>query len=171
LLSAKALTDIETQVPPGGFLITDSLFTEAETIAFDPPPGEPGTILSLDLIQDYQAYYIKAEDLRKLGALVLDASLPKGFSSLPSSLVAVPFGTPTVGNNGEITWGLSADRLMAEDIDEMSIITKVLGKTPDTAKKFLSGIKLADSAEISLSPTWWLLMPSIPMRISIETVQ
>ncbi len=171
LLYIQAMDEIEAQVPTGGFLISDSLFAEAETIAFDPPPGEPGTILSLDLIQDYQAYYIKAEDLKKLGTLVLDASLPNGYSSLPNSLVAVPFGTPTVGNNGEINWGLSADRLMAEDIDEMSIITKVLGKTPDTANKFLSGIKLADSTEITLSPTWWLLMPSIPMRISIETVQ
>jgi hypothetical protein len=169
LLSVQALAEIEAQVPNGGFLIADSLVAKDKTIVFDPPPGEPGANLSLDLDQEYQAFYIRTEDLEKLGALVLNSSLPEGYSPLASSLVVTPLGTPAVGDDGEITWELAAEQLMAEDIDEMSVITKVLGKTPNSAINHLSEIQMAGSPKITLSPSWWLLMPSIPMRIVVES--
>jgi hypothetical protein len=50
----------------------------------------------------------------------------------------------------------------------MTIITKVLGKTPNSAIKNLSEIKMVGSPKINISPPWWLLMPSIPMRITVE---
>jgi hypothetical protein len=168
LLSVQAMAEIEAQVPPGGFLIADSLHAEKESIDFDPPLGEPGANLSLDLIQTYQAYYISAEDLIKLGTLVLDSTLPGGYSPLAGSMVATPSGTPTVGDGGEIAWELTAERLITKDIDDMTIITKVLGKTPNSAIKNLSEIKMVGSPKINISPPWWLLMPSIPMRITVE---
>jgi len=74
-------------------------------------------------------------------------------------------------DGGEIAWELTAERLIAENIDDMSVITKVLGKTPRSAIKHLSEIKMAGSPKITLSPTWWFLMPSIPMRIAVEMEQ
>jgi hypothetical protein len=171
LLSIQALTEIEAQVPPGGFLIADSLVAEDVSIVFDPPLGKPGVNLSLDLEQDYQAFYITTEDLEELGALVLNSSLPDGFSPVASSMVVTPLGTPTVGDGGEVAWEVVAERLIAEDIDDMSVITKVLGKTPNSAIKHLSEIAMAGPPIISLSPTWWLFMPSIPMRITVELGQ
>jgi hypothetical protein len=168
LLSVQALTEIEAQVPPGGFLIEDSLFAEDKSIAFDPPLGEPGSNVSLDLEQEYHAFYIRTEDLEKLGALVLNSSLPEGYSPLANSMVVTPLGIPTIGDGGEIAWELAAEQLIAEDIDDMSVITKVMGKTPNSAIKHLSGIKMAGSPKITLSPSWWLLLPSIPMRIAVE---
>lgn len=171
LLSGQALGEIEVQVPPGGFLIVDSFVAEEESIVFDPPLGEPGANLSLDLEQVYQAFFIKTEDLEKLGELVLDSSMPEGYSPLAGSMVVAPLGMPAVGDGGEIAWELTAERLIAEDIDEMSVISKVLGKTPNSAIKNLSELKMAGSPKVSLSPTWWFLMPSIPMRIAVEMGQ
>lgn len=168
LLSVQALTEIESQVPPDGFLIADSLVAEDNSIVYNPPLGEPGAFLSLDMKQEYHAIYIRAEDLEKLGALVLDSSLPEGYSPLASSMVVAPLGTPTVGDGGEIAWALTTERLIAEDIDDMSVITKVLGKTPNSAIKHLSEIRMDGHPKITLSPSWWLVMPSIPMRIAVE---
>jgi hypothetical protein len=171
LLFDQALTEIESQVPPGGYLIADLLVAEDKSIVFDPPPGEPGANLSLDLEREYKAFYIRTEDLEKLGALVLNSSLPEGYSPLASSLVVTPLGTPAVRDDGGIVWELEAEQLMSEDIDDMAVITKVLGKTPNSAINRLSEIKMAGSPKITLSPSWWLLMPSIPMRIAVELGQ
>ncbi len=171
MLSIQAMTEIETQVPSGGYLLADSLMVAEESIVFDPPIGKPGASLSLDLEQEYHAFYVKAEDLKKLGALVLNSSLPEGFSPVGSSMVAAPLGMPTVGEDGEITWEFVAERLLAEDIDDMSVITKVLGKTPNSAIQQLSDIRMAGNPKITLSPAWWLFMPSIPMRITVEMGQ
>jgi hypothetical protein len=170
-LSVQAMAEIETQVPSDGFLISDSLVVAEESIVFDPPIGKPGANLSLNLEQEYHVYYVKAEDLKKLGALVLDSSLPEGYSPVGSSVVVTPLGMPTVDEGGGITWEFIAERLLAEDIDDMSVITKVLGKTPNSAIKQLSDIKMAGYPKITLSPAWWLFMPSIPMRITVEMGQ
>jgi hypothetical protein len=171
LLSAQALSEIDAQVPKGGLLIADSLYADDKSIHFDPPVGEPGADLSLNLEKEYHAFYIQSEDLDKLGSLALDSVLAQGYFPVQSSIVVVPMGSPTVRSDGTIAWKITAERLMAEKTEEFDIITKVLGKTPDSALRSLSEIKMAGPPKIALSPAWWILMPSIPMRITVEMEQ
>ena len=50
-----------------------------EREAFDPPAGQPATLLSLTLEETYQAQYVRATDLRALSVIALDAALPSGY--------------------------------------------------------------------------------------------
>jgi hypothetical protein len=169
-LYAQALDEIKKQVPAGGFLIVDSLAAESQTAVFTPSPDEPGPTISLEMSQDFRAYYVTSDDLERLAALVLDSSLPAGYSSLPDTMDAIPSGTPVVGTDGKITWEITAERLAARDLDRMDIIASVMGKTPSAALKQLAAIEMSEPPKITLSPSWWLWLPSVPMRISVETV-
>ena len=70
-----------------------------------------------------------------------------------------------------MTWELNAERVLLEELDPMEIISRVMGKTPIRAIENLSSLDMADQPEITLSPSWWLFMPSIPLRISVEMAQ
>ena len=170
-LIGQAMNEIEKLMPSGGYLIVDSLYTEPVSMVYDPPQGTPGARLSLNLKQKYQAYFIKSEDLISLGRLVLDSSTPEGYIPQANTLMASPVGSPAVDDNGELTWELNAERVVLEELDPMEIISRVMGKTPFRAIENLSSIDMADKPEITLSPSWWLFLPSIPLRISVEMAQ
>jgi hypothetical protein len=164
----QAMNEIEKLKPSGGYLIVNSFNTEPVSIVYDPPQGTPGATLSLNLKQKYQEYFIKSEDLASLGRLVLDSSLPEGYYPQDNTLMAVPVGSPAVDDNGEMTWELSAERVVLEELDPMEIISRVMGKTPIRAIENLSSLHMAERPQITLSPSWWFFMPSIPLRISVE---
>jgi hypothetical protein len=170
-LFGQAMNEIEKLMPSGGYLIANSLYTEPVSMVYNPPQGTPGATLSLNLKQKYRAYFIKSEDLASLGRLVLDSSTLEGYYPQDNTLMAVPVGSPAVDDNGEMTWELKAERVLLEELDPMEIISRVMGKTPIRAIENLSSIDMADQPEITLSPSWWLFMPSIPLRISVEMAQ
>ena len=123
-LFSQAMNEIEKIMPSGGYLIVNSLYSEPVSMVYDPPQGTPGATLSLNLKQKYQAYFIKSEDLDSLGRLVLDSSTPEGYFPQDNTLMTIPVGSPAVDDNGEMTWELSAERVVLEKLDQMDIISR-----------------------------------------------
>jgi hypothetical protein len=168
-LSQKAWEEIQKQVPAGGSLFHETLTSETVSETYNPPEGSPGPLLTLALKQKYTAYFMAEADLRSLGGLVLDASMPNGFEPLAGTLTIKSVGEPFVANDGKINWQVSVDRTVAARVNPLEVISEVLGRTPETAMKNLSGLKMALPPQISISPAWWPWMPSLPMRVSVES--
>jgi Baseplate J-like protein len=169
-LSQQAWENMLAQVPAGGTLLHGSQTSEATSAAYNPPEGSSGSTLSLDLKQNEKAYYITENDLRSLGNLVLDASIPSGFEPLSDTLVIKPVGEPEVKANGQLAWQIRFDRSVAAHIVPLEVISIILGKTPKTAAENLSALINTTSSQISLTPSWWPWVPALPMRISVELV-
>ena len=168
-LSAKAIVEIEKQMPSGGILIPNSMSATSVSEVYDPLVGSPGTMLSLGLTQEYRAYFMKKTDLEALSSLILDASLREGFMPLANTLSVKTTAEPLAEEVGKTTWQILADRDTIASIDRMDLISGILGKTPADARKILERLDMSAPPRITLSPPWWFLLPSIPMRIAVET--
>jgi hypothetical protein len=168
-LSQKAWEEIQKQVPAGGSLFHETLTSETVSETYNPPEGSPGPTVSLALKQKYTAYFMAEADLRSLGGLVLDASIPNGFEPLTGTLTIKSVSEPFVTDDGKMTWQVSVDRSVAARVNPLDVISEALGRTPETAMKNLSELKMASSPQISISPSWWPWMPSLPMRVSVES--
>jgi hypothetical protein len=164
-----ARVTIAQQIPKGGSLIPGTLKGETISEIFSPPESTPGPRLSLKLIQNYQAYYVSEDDLKSLGNQVLDASISEGYIPIPGSLTVTPIGEPEITSDGNLIWQVRADRNNAARIDLFDVLPRVLGKTPATAKKNMEELSIMSAPEITLSPAWWFWLPSLPLKIAIET--
>jgi len=168
-LSKEALVEIGKQLPSGGILVPNSISATPVSEVYDPPLGSPGTTLTLGLTQEYKAYFIRETDLEALSSLILDASLQEGFFPLADTLSVKPTAGLQAGEDGRTTWQVLADRETVAAMDRMEIISKILGRTPAAAEKILAQLDMSGPAQISISPSWWIMLPSIPMRIAVET--
>ncbi len=167
-LLQQAQVEITQQIPQGGYLLAATLTGETVSEIYNPPDSSPGPRLALSLSQNYHAYYLSDEDLRSLGNLVLDASVLEGYSPLSDTLSILPVGEPEISSDGRLTWQVRADRKIAAKMNLLEVMSRVLGRTPETAKRNLAKLKLASSPEIVLSPSWWFWLPSLPLRIKVE---
>ena len=168
-LRKQAQVEMTKLIPQGGFFLGGTLTSETVSEIYNPPEGSTGQKLSLELNQIYHAYYLSEEDINALGNLVLNASVPEGYSPLVDTLLISPDGEPEIASDGRLTWQVRADRTIAAKIDLLDVMSRVLGRTPETAKLRLAKLKLASSPEIVLSPSWWFWMPSLPIKIMVET--
>jgi hypothetical protein len=168
-LSQQARVEITKQIPQGGYLLAGTLIGETVSEIYDPPDGLPAPRISLTLKRNFQAFYISDEDLKSLGNLVLDASVPKGYTPNSDTLSILPFGEPEIASDGRLTWQIRADRKIAAKINLLDVMSRVLGRKPETAKGNLAKLNVASSPEIVLSPAWWFWLPSLPLRITVDT--
>ena len=168
---AQALDQMNKKLPPDSFLIENSLKVEQVSAIFNPSLDSPGSILSLDLKQKYKAYYLKSDDMNRLSELVLDSTKPAGFQPVAGSMTTKPIGDPLLGEDGKIDWEIRADRSISATIDQWDVFSQVLGQTVRGAENNLTQMENGKLSEITLSPSWWFLMPSLPVRIIIEQGQ
>ena len=117
-LRLQAQAAIESTLPEGDLLLPGTLTRQSiEREAFDPPPGQPATLLSLTLEETYQAQYVRGTDLRALSVIALDAALPPGFVPKENSLRVQVNQTSSADNGPSTQVQLDLRRTLNRDID------------------------------------------------------
>jgi len=169
-LDQQARQEIISSIGVHDLLLLNTLKADAQSQEiYDPPAGQPGDTLKLTMSVQYNAQYVKADDLRQLAQTLLDASMPAGFVSKPDTLQFNPTNTFTVDQSGSTHFDLLAQRVLMHDIQSPQVIFLVRGLSPANAKQALfSKLPLAAPPEIQTSPSWWPWLPLIPFRISVQ---
>ena len=170
-LEESALTDLQNSLAEGDLLIPTTLEL-AETLeqTYLPAEGLPGETLELTLRLEYQATVILAENIQRLVIPLLDGSLPEGHKPLKDSLLITHTAFSSAKETGEMTWNLTAQRLLVADIPGAEAVRIALGRTPAQAVSRLEArLPLADEPQVELSPTWWPRLPYFPPRIRVIT--
>jgi hypothetical protein len=133
---------------------------------YDPSAGQPGSLLTLTMQVDFEAEYVKAEDLKQLAEATLNASLPAGYRAAPNSLQFKLGSAPTSGDSGVSRFDLGIQRTILRELDVARAGSLVRGLAPAAASQLLqSSLPLASPPEIRMSPSWWPWLPLIPFRI------
>ena len=136
---------------------------------YDPPAGEAGSQLDLSMRVEYEAQYIKAEDLRRFAEAALNSSMPAGYQPIPDSLKIDLLQQPQADSSGKIRLTLDVGRDIVRTLDSFRANLLVRGLSPaDASERLQSELPLANPPEIVLSPRWWPWLPLIPLRISVS---
>jgi len=170
-LKETAFEEMQKDLKSGDLLIYPSMKlirTVEET--YLPADLEPADHLTLNQRLEFQASYVKGEDLLILAQKVLDANLPINFIADQESLEIAHQGKPVLDDENIARWKLHAQRKVQAKISESQTIQIALGMEPNQAQKLLSSyLTLGKPPQIYLFPSWWPRMPFIPFRIIIIT--
>jgi hypothetical protein len=169
-LTAQAQQQISDSIGPKALLLADTLkMGELTEETYDPPAGQPGSLLTLTMRVPFTAQYLSADDLTQLAESTLNASEPEGFTPIPNTLTFKPVGTPVLDNSGASHFNLQVERTSKHQIDLIQANALARGLSPKAAARVLQrSLPLAGAPQIQLSPSWWPWLPLIPFGLTVQ---
>jgi hypothetical protein len=168
-LRKTAASEIAASLNPGDLFLENSL-TMDKILAdsSDPIQNQPADKLTEKMQVQFSGQAVLGEDLSALADLSLNAGLPKGYHAVKNSLDIQMIGIPTQDAQGNYNIVVQAQRKIDPDISEASVVSAVLGLTPQEAgSRLRQAYALAGAPEIRLTPTWWPWMPFLSFRIAL----
>jgi hypothetical protein len=168
-LKQTAMTQIQSIVLEDDTVISPTLEI-VETLADTSTPsiGEPGNQLELSLRLRVQSQVVSGEVLNSLVMPIMDSNTPNGYLALPNTLEITQITSPTLGEDGNAHWTISATRKLQIDIPENRVIDIIKGvKVAQASNRLSASLPLAEQAQIVLTPNWWPRLPLLAMRIEV----
>ncbi len=168
-LGAQALDKLQSTIAAKDVLLPNTLQAgKVRDETYDPSAGDPGSLLKLDMTVEFQAQYVKAEDLTSLANGALTAAAPAGFVPSLGSLMFSLASTPQADASGTSQFDLQVRSKLVHMIDLNRAAALVRGYPPSMATAMLqSTLQLARPPQVELSPSWWPWLPLIPFRINV----
>lgn len=168
-LSQTALQEMRTALAIEDILASSS--TKLVNVLeedYTPLPGEPGNELTLTLRAEFQVDFIARSDIIELAAGILDANLPKDATPASKEVGIEQITRIPTTEDGETHWRVQASRTIQYEPQGSSVVSLSLGLTPARARQHLKEtFSLPEEPHITLSPSWWPMMPILPFRISV----
>jgi hypothetical protein len=169
-LRRDAETKLRAQITPSDIFLPDTFeVVRVMGETYDPPIGEAGKTLILNIQAEFSALYVSADDLGQLSSSTLDVSVPVGYD--PSGAVIFDALTePSTDHAGVTHFELEASRMLLRDTETSQVFSLVRGYIPASIKDdLMQSLSLRQEPDILLTPSWWPWMPLIPFNISVET--
>ena len=155
------LTQDETILP-----VSVSLTNVVQEIQ-DPPAGLPSGNASLTIRAEYKAWYFHLNDQNGVEKTILNANLDPGMEEVPGTLTIADVDSPSLVN-GTVRWDVRVSRRVRRLWSNQEITSLAIGKSMADAEqviaKFVGG---SQAPGISISPSWWPWLPSLPFRIQV----
>jgi Baseplate J-like protein len=169
ILHQNALIDLEAKLPSGDLLLKSSMASEKIIMEkYEPENTMPAVHLRLTLRMQFSTEAISGADLRRLGAIVLDSSLPSGYTPLHDTLEIVLLTQPQVDRDGIAHLQITAQRSIQANLSTEKAVNLALGLPPQQAiKQLVDSFSLASPPKITIEPGWWPRLPFIPLRIIV----
>ncbi len=168
-LTAQADKELSGRLSQQDFLLPDTLAL-AQTLeeVYDPPPGQPGTKLTLTARAEFSVELVSVADIARLAESALGAAQPQGFSAVPGSLTWGPLTAPAQAADGLIHWQMRAERRLLRSLDPVFIAGFVRGRSPqDAADRLGRAFDWMSPPKVSVTPSWWPWLPLLPFRTSV----
>jgi hypothetical protein len=169
LLRKSALEELESGLKSGDLLLSASpALSQVIEKKVDPPQSQPSDRLAVSARLEFQALVVSGEDLRSLGASILDANLPQGFQPISGTL-EIRNSTGANPASSDLTrWRFTAKRKLQASLPENEIIQLALGLSRSSiSPRLSSALPLAAPPRITLHPSWWPRLPFLPFRIRV----
>ncbi|MFN8629154.1 MAG: hypothetical protein U0838_02190 [Chloroflexota bacterium] len=101
--------------------------------------------------------------LKQLGDSAIRAAVKQGYQIEPDS-ISITVSPGTVGEDGSVSYTITATALQHRPLDEAALRTSVLGKTPDEAKAALGQYGKVD---VVLGPFWVSTIPTNADKVTL----
>ena len=138
------------------------------TETYYPPDLQPASQLELILRLEYEVPYVSAADREAFAQAILDANLPTGFTPIPRTMTVEDLSSPQSINGSTARWRMQLRRDIQSEPPIIQAVSLALGRSPDDAAQRLEeNLSLSSPPVIETHPSWWPLMPFIPLRITI----
>ena len=173
ILEENALQEMQDSLERGDILLEGTTkMVNSLTETYDPLDLQPASELELILQLEYQAQYVSAEDRAELASAVLDASLPEGYRPIPGTTTIEDLSQPRLVDETTLRWQIRFQRDIQADPPTNKAVGLVLGRRPQVASQLLTqNLPLSVPAQIKTTPTWWPVMPFIPLRIIVTRLE
>jgi hypothetical protein len=170
-LEGGARTKLQNEMSAGDILFDETItLTQVLSEVYDPPPGSPGSQLTLNMQEEFSGLYANASDLNELASLALNASLPAGFAPASDSMTVENISIPELLDDGSFRWAIRAERDVVPQVDSALVTQLIAGLGKSTAQARLDkNLPLVSESEIVLTPSWWPWVPIVPFRIDVVT--
>lgn len=134
---------------------------------FDREAGEVAEQLSLRITLEVEGLSFDLEQAEQAIAARLAAAVPQGRFVVPGTLVFSPDEAELVDGSAVIDFRVKAEE--AHDIDLGAVRQAARGATAATIGNLLRNqFRLAEPAQVDLSPAWLPWMPLLEMRIEVD---
>ena len=154
---------------PSKSVVFPSTVKEITTLeeTYSPSAGETGATLTLTLRVKFSVQYASGEDLLKLASLSMSAATEDGFLPLIDSLTFEPVSTPSAAGDGRTSFNLRVKWKLARTIDVRRALSLAQGQTLEVAESRLSETFPFANPSVTLSPSWWPILPFVPFQIEV----
>lgn len=168
-LESQAAEQMQGMIGPQDILLRNTLQAgKVQDETYDPAAGDPGAQVTAKMTMDFQAQYVKAEDVGSLATGALAASAPAGYVPATGSVTFSLEGTPTADASGVSRFDLLVKCKMVRVLDLARVVALVRGQPPAVAAAMLQAqFPLQAPPEVTISPSWWPWLPLIPFRITV----
>jgi hypothetical protein len=138
------------------------------TESYYPPDLQPASQLELILRLEYEAPYVSAADREAFAQAILDANLPPGFTPIPGTMTVEDLSSPQFTDGSTARWRMQLRRDIQSEPSINQAISLALGLSPkNAAQRLEENLSLSSPPLIETHPSWWPVMPFIPLRITI----
>jgi hypothetical protein len=168
-LKQTALMQIQSILPDGDLVISPTL-TIIDTLeeTASPSIGEPGNLLELSMRLRVQSHVVSEKEIFSLVTPIMDSNTPAGFSSVVNTLEIAQLSNPTIGEDGNAHWTISAVRKLQADIPAGRVVNIIIGATvPQAKERLFASLPLTEQPQIVLTPAWWPRLPLLTMRMEV----
>jgi hypothetical protein len=171
LLQTQALSQVGNSIGERDLLLANTLkMGQVADETYDPPAGQPGSLLKLTMRADFTADYVKVDDLDQLAEASLNAAQPQGFHPVQGSMAVNVLGSPTVDGTGAVHFQVQLTRRLSQNVDLKRASALIRGLSPARAMQVLkANLSLAAPPQIILRPSWWPWLPLVPFRLTLSS--
>ena len=170
-LETEAAEQLTVSLSPNALPLLNTLSVSVvEEETYDPPVGQPGTTLTMNLRVKFAAQHVTLDDVRHIAAVVMDPAMPDGFIPAPEEKIALrSVNEPAATENGNTAFEMSAERDLIRRITYGEVFALTRGRGWNSARDALmSELSMRQPPDIELSPSWWPFMPLFAFRTDVS---
>ena len=170
-LTQNALQEIQDSLEPEDILLTESpTLVSVLSETYSPADLQPASELELILRLEFEALYISANDNEALASAILEANLPIGYTPISGTIDIEQLTTPRIYDGSTTPWRIRLSRSIQSQPSAIQAVSLALGHSPQKASQLLmESLSLTTTPQIETFPSWWPVMPLIPIRIEVIT--
>lgn len=170
-LTQNALLEIQDSLEPEDILLTEApILVRVLSETYSPADLQPASELELILRLEYEAPFISANDTEELARGILDANLPTNYTPIPQTMAIEHLAHPQFGEGSTTPWRIELSRSIQSEPSTNQAVNLARGRSPQQASQLLmEGLSLSTAPQIKTFPSWWPIMPLIPIRIDVIT--
>jgi hypothetical protein len=171
ILTNNALQEIKASLEPEDILLTDSPnLVKVISESYSPADRQPASELGLVLRLEFQAPYVSQEDKEIFANAILEANTPVGYSRIPDTMEVKQITKPQFNAGSTNLWQIRLSQDIQSDPSIDQVVSLTLGRSPENARQILiDNLPLNSPPLIETFPTWWPVMPLIPIRIDVTS--
>lgn len=171
-LTENADREIASSLGANDYVLTETPeLVSVISESYSPSENQPASELSLTLRLEFKAAYISSADQETFSEAILAANLPSGFFPIPGTMKTYLLTSPVFDEGSTTPWRIRLIQDIQSEPSVNQIINLSRGRSPQEASRaVMENLALAEPPQIRTTPSWWPVMPLIPIRIDVITV-